>query len=490
VQALNQVDFRVRSGEVHALVGQNGAGKSTLVKVLNGVYPFGSYEGVIRLKGTECQFTSPHDARARGIAYVPQELQVLPNLSVAENIFVGQTGRGLNPWVSFGGLYGASTEILHRLGLDLEPRAAITALSAAQRQLVMVARALAAHPTVLMLDEPTASLSTRETERLFDVLNRLRGEGVTIVFITHRIPEVMALCDHATVLRDGQVVAELERGQFSEADLVAAMVGRRIGLLYPTRETTVGKQEALRVEHLRVPHALGAQDIIGDVSFSLRRGEIVGLAGLVGSGRTELMGAIYGRIRHEGRVLVDGRVVDIRSPAAARRAGIAMLTEDRKNDGLLFNFNVGRNITLGNLAQLSHNWVVDRRAESKGAREFMESLSIKAASPEADVDHLSGGNQQKVLLARVMMRAPRILLLDEPTKGVDVGTKHEIYRLVMELARREVALLLVSTELPELIGLCDRCLVLANGVIVDEFEKADGSEERVLQATARAGPRT
>jgi ribose transport system ATP-binding protein/D-xylose transport system ATP-binding protein len=490
VQALNRVDFRVRAGEVHGLVGQNGAGKSTLVKILNGVYPSGSYGGVIRLNGAECHFASPHDARGRGIAYVPQELQMLPNLSVAENIFVGQTGRGRHLWVRFGDLYAAATEILRRLGLDLQPRAPITSLSAAQRQLVMVARALAARPTVLMLDEPTASLSTRETEILFDVLNRLRAEGVTMVFITHRIPEVMALSDHATVLRDGQVVAEIERGQFSETDLVSAMVGRRIGLLYPTRDAAVGKEEALRVEHLRVPHPLGAQDIIGDVSFSIRRGEIVGLAGLVGSGRTELLGAIYGRIRHEGRVLVDGRVVDVPSPAAARKAGIAMLTEDRKNDGLLFNFTLGRNITVGNLARLSRNWVIDRRAESRGAREFMDSLSIKAPSPESDVDHLSGGNQQKVLLARVMMRAPRILLLDEPTKGVDVGTKHEIYRLVMELARREVALLLVSTELPELIGLCDRCLVLANGVIVDEFEKADGSEERVLRATARASPRT
>ncbi len=486
VQALRHVNLRVRPGQIHALIGQNGAGKSTLVKILNGVYGAGSYAGAVRLNGDIVRFTSPADARARGISYVPQELQVLNDLSVAENIYVGQTGLERRALVRFGALYDRAARILSRLGVTLNVRAPAGALSAAQKQLVMIARAFASTPSVLMLDEPTASLSVHETDHLFAILRRLRTEGVTMILITHRIPEVMTLCDWATVLRDGEIVAEIARADFREETIVSAMVGRRIDSLYPDHTSTTNPEEALRVEGLRVTRRGGGADIIGDVSLSIRRGEVVGLAGLVGSGRTEVLSAIYGRIPHSGRVVVTGKECLARSPAAARDAGIAMLTEDRKNTGILFNMSLGRNITLGNLDLFSRYGVVDRAAEDRCAEESVRKLSIKTPSIRVDMAHLSGGNQQKVILARVLVKTPRILLLDEPTKGVDIGTKQEIYRLILTLAEQGMALLIVSSELPELIGLCDRCLVLANGTIVDEFDRAHGSEERVLQATARA----
>jgi ribose transport system ATP-binding protein/D-xylose transport system ATP-binding protein len=307
-----------------------------------------------------------------------------------------------------------------------------------------------------------------------------------MIFITHRIPEVMEMCDRATVLRDGQVVAEMERADFREEAIVAAMVGRQIGALYPEHEAEVEPDVALRVEHLRVPRSGGLPDIIKDVNVSVRQGEVVGLAGLVGSGRTEVLSAIYGRIPHQGRIFVDGGEVTIHRPAAAREAGIAMLTEDRKNDGLLFNLPLGQNITVGNLAMFARYGLVDWSQVDECARSLMGTLEIKAPSPNTDVSHLSGGNQQKILLARVLVKTPKVLLLDEPTKGVDVGTKQEIYRLILDLAARGLALLVVSSELPELLGLCDRCVVLANGLIVDEFAKGHGSEERILQAATRA----
>jgi ribose transport system ATP-binding protein len=488
VPALSDVDFGLTAGTIHALVGHNGAGKSTLVKVLTGVWPAGSYDGAIKLDGAEVRFGSPAQARAAGIAYVPQEIQVVEQLSVAENLFVGQTGRDGSPLVSFRELHRRAAALLQRLEIPLDARQPVAALSATQRQLVMIARALAGEPRVLILDEPTASLAGNETARLFGVLNRLRDAGTTMIFITHRIPEVMSMCDRATVLRDGRSVAELERDAFSEQAIVAAMVGRRLDRLYPQRESAHGAEETLRLDHVSVPHPTRPGDVVRDVSLTARRGEIVGIAGVVGAGRTELLSAVYGRLSHRGTISVDGRPLRLRSPADARRAGIAMLSEDRKGSGLLFNFGLQQNVTIGNLGGIAKMGFVDRRAEARVAREFIGSLSIKAPSASADVAHLSGGNQQKILLARVLMNAPKVMLLDEPTKGVDVETRQEIYRLILELADRGVTLLVVSSEIAELVGLCDRCVVLADGAIVDEFARGEGSEARVIEATTTAVP--
>ena len=487
VKALKGVDFRVRRGEIHALLGQNGAGKSTLVKILNGVYPAGTFDGTIRLDGEEVAFHSPLQARAKGIAYVPQEIEVLEQLTVAENVFAGATSLGHGVLVSQRRMQVQAAALFRDFGLALDPRALIASLTAAQRHLVMIVRALATRPSVLMLDEPTASLSGSEVARLFRLLKRLKAQGTTMIFITHRLPEVIALCDRATVLRDGRVAATLERGDFDADRIIAAMSGQKMRGLYPAHDAPPTEAPVLLdVRGLSVAERPGVHLAVHDVSFALRAGEILGIAGLLGSGRSELLGAIYGRIPYRGRIAVDGRDTAIASTRDARRAGIALLTEDRKRSGLLFNLPVRGNITIGNLALFASRGVVNADKEATAALKAMRELKVKAPSPSAAVAHLSGGNQQKLLLARVLMRAPRILLLDEPTKGVDVGTRHEIYRLIVDLAAKGVGLIVVSSELEEVIGLADRSLIVADGRIVGEVAKAEASEEGVLRLIAAA----
>jgi ribose transport system ATP-binding protein/D-xylose transport system ATP-binding protein len=486
VPALQGVDFSVRAGEIHALLGQNGAGKSTLVKILNGVHPAGSYTGTITLGGEPAEFRSPHEARAAGVAYVPQEIEVLEQLSVAENVFAGRTNLGRGVLVHQRRLEARTRELFDQLGLNIDPTALVAALTSAQRHLVMIARALALKPRVLMLDEPTASLSGTEVESLFAMLRRLAGQGVTMFYITHRLPEVLAVCDRVTVLRDGRVAAEIGRAEFDEERFIFAMSGQRLNRLYPQHQPPGDGDPALEVRDLAVAGRPGVHHAVSGVSFSIRAGEIVGLAGLLGSGRTEILHAIYGRAPYAGEIWVAGSRVAIRSPADARRAGIALLTEDRKRDGLLFNLGAGANITIGNLGALSHHGLVSGERERRAIVEGMRALNVKASSPQAVVTHLSGGNQQKLLFARVLMRAPKVLLLDEPTKGVDAGTRHEIYRLVVDLAEKGVALLVVASELEEVIGLCDRCLVVADGRIVGQYAKAEISEDKVLRTIAAA----
>ncbi len=486
VQALRGVDLVVRSGDIHALLGQNGAGKSTLVKILNGVHPTGSFSGELKVAGKPVQFGSTFDARAEGVGYVPQEIEVLENLTVAENVFAGQTGLGNGVIVRQRALEEATRALFAEIGLAIDPRALVASLTAAQRHLVMIARALSFKPRVLMLDEPTASLSGVEVERLFAVLRRLKAQGRTMIFITHRLPEVLAICDHATVLRDGRVAAEIDRADFDADRFIFAMSGQRLQRLYPHHEPPPPGLPRLSVRHLSVAGRFGVNRGVSDVSFDVGPGEIVGLAGLLGSGRTEILSALYGRIPFAGAIEIDGRPVTIRGASDARAAGIALLTEDRKRDGLLFNLPVGANITIGNLGPLSSNGIVRDRKEKSAVLAAMRALAVKARSPSSSVAHLSGGNQQKLLFARVLMNGPRILLLDEPTKGVDASTRHEIYRLIVDLAEKGVALVVVASELEEVIGLADRCLVVADGRIVDAFRRGEGSEDRVLRAVAAA----
>ena len=490
VQALRGVDFCVRRGEIHALLGQNGAGKSTLVKILNGVYPHRSFGGELRIAGREVAFRSPDDARMAGVGYVPQEIEVLEQLTVAENVFAGRMSLGRGVLVHRGEVEAQTRQIFDDLGIDMAPRAIVAALTAAQRHLVMIARALALRPQVMMLDEPTASLSGHEVDALFGALRRLREQGVTMVYITHRLPEVMDICDSATVLRDGQVAAGLERSEFNEEKFIFSMSGQRMQRRFPERQAAARSETALEVRHLTVAGHAGAVFGASDISFRVAAGEIVGLAGLLGSGRSEILHGIYGRVPATGEILVDGRAVEVTSPRDARDAGIALLTEDRKRDGLIFNLPVGSNITIGNLQALSRGGIVQADLERSAVREAMQALKVKAASAQSSVAHLSGGNQQKLLFARVLMRSPRVLLLDEPTKGVDASTRAEIYRLIVELADKGVALVVVASELEEIIGLADRCLTIADGQIVDEFRRGEGGEERVLRAVAAAQSRT
>ncbi len=493
VRAVDDVSFSVRLGEVHGLIGENGAGKSTLMKILDGVYPAGTYSGEIHINGKLVRLTSPHDAKAAGIGYVPQEINVIESLSVAENIYVGNWSDGLI--VSFGELYARAKSFLEQRGIRLDPRQKAASLTASQRQLLMIARALSGEPAVLILDEPTTSLTAHETENLFRLVRNLKANGVTCIFITHKLDELMELADRVTVLRDGAVTARLGRGAFTQSDVIAAMVGRRIDTLYPARQNTYGSDddrfgdELLRVENLTVPHPrLARRNVVDDLSFFVRAGEILGIGGLVGSGRSETLNAVYGRLsRSAGRVLVRGREVRIRSPRDGKRNGIALVTEDRKRDGLLLGFSVRDNITLGNTSAVSRLGVfVDKRMETRHAMEYARKLNIRTPGLKTLVSHLSGGNQQKAVLARALLSEPKVLLLDEPTKGVDVGAKVEIYRLIAEWAQHGMAIVVVSSELPELLGLCDRFVILSGGRKADEFTWQQASEQRVMHAAVGA----
>jgi len=484
VPALRGCTLQIRHGEIHALLGQNGAGKSTLVKILNGVYPNGSFEGEIWIQGRTVQFHSPAQARKNGVGYVPQEIEVIESLSVAENIFVGQTGLNARSLVDWKQLHHRAQLLLDELGLPFDPETPMLTLTAAQRHLVMIARALVARPAVLILDEPTASLSSSEIEKLFAVLRTLQAHGTTMIYITHRLPEVLALCDRASVLRDGVIAEDVERADFDIARLIASMSGFKVELQFPQRRAPLEHSSLLKLEHFSVTHR--GRQCVRDVSLELRRGEILGIAGLLGAGRTELLSALYGALTHGGKIFIEGRERAIRSPRQAQELGMALLTEDRKKDGLLFNLPLRANITIGNLKPFSQAGLVRSAAERRSVLQKMQQLKVKAASDEANVAHLSGGNQQKLLFARALLREPRILLLDEPTKGVDAATRHEIYRLIVDLADNGVGVILVSSELEEVLGVADRVLVIAEGRFVDEFPRGQGDEERVLRSISAA----
>ena len=487
VRALNAVTIQVSRGEIHGLIGENGAGKSTLMKILGGVYPANTYQGEIILDRAPVRLRSPHDAGVRGIGFVPQEINVIEGLSGAETIFGGHLMQGRGLVVSFRGLYARAERFLRERNIHLDPRQPASALTASQRQLVMIARALSLNPSVLILDEPTSSLTVDEIDNLFRIMRHLQQQGVTCLFITHKLGEVSEIADRVTVLRDGAVAAHFDRGAFSAQDIIAAMVGRKIENLYPVRDFEIGEQEALRVEDLCVPHPhIARRNVVNRVGFTVRRGEILGIAGLVGSGRSEVVNALYGRLLHSGRIFVEGKEVRISRPADAKARGFGLLTEDRKRDGLLFNLALRENITINSLNAVSRLQVLDRKRESRYAHEYMQALAIRAPSVATMVANLSGGNQQKVVLAKVLLAKPRVLLLDEPTKGVDVGARHEIYRIMLDLARQGIALVVISSELPELLALCDRFIVLAEGTVRDEFAKAEASEHRVMLAATMA----
>lgn len=484
VPVLRGCSLRVSRGEIHALLGQNGAGKSTLVKILNGVHPVGSFEGEIFIHGVRSSFSSAAQARHAGIGYVPQEIEVIEHLSVSENIFVGQTGSNSGLLVNRTHLHERARAVLNDLGLPLDPTAPVSLLTTAQRHLLMIARALAGRPAVLILDEPTASLSEREIEVLFIVLRTLKAQGVTMIYITHRLPEVFALCDRASVLRDGTIAAQFDRAEFAIEPLISAMTGRRMEALFPPHRVATKSASLLKAENFSV--TLGGRRRVHNVSFELRAGEILGIAGVLGSGRTELLGALYGRFPYEGSLSIENRRCSITSIRKARKASIALLTEDRKHEGLLFNLPLRPNITIGHLKPLSWGGVVRSSMERHCVTEQLRALTVKAGSSEGTVIHLSGGNQQKLLFARVLLCAPKILLLDEPTKGVDVSAREEIYRLIATLAGRGVGVIVVSSDLNEVLGLADRCVVMAEGRFIDELARGQGTESSVLHAIARA----
>jgi ABC-type sugar transport system ATPase subunit len=488
VHALRGVSLQVRRGEVHGLIGQNGAGKSTLMKILDGYYPAGSFSGGIQVAGAEVRLRSPRDAQAVGIAVVPQETTVIEALSVAENVLLGELAQ--RPAHLFGRSRSTARAgaFLAQNHIPLDPEAPVGALSMHKKQLVMIARALYTEPQVLVLDEPTSSLTSDEIENLFAIVRGLRDDGLTCLFITHKLDEILALCDRVTILRDGQTAGEYARAEFDADRLITDMIGRELGELYPPRPALpadapeVLHVEGLAVENPRIP----GTELLHDVSFTLHAGEILGLGGLVGSGRSELVTALYGQTRIlRGKVVLDGKAIHPSDAKEAMAAGIGLVTEDRKKEGLLFNLNIRENVTLNILDEVSRGILLDRRGERRIARETVRSLSVSAPSTATKVTNLSGGNQQKVVLGKVLLSKPKVLLMDEPTKGVDIASKADIYRLMTDLAKSGVGLIFISSEFPELLAISHRVVVLAGGTVRETLDGASTSEKRLMRSVMR-----
>ncbi|WP_433273752.1 sugar ABC transporter ATP-binding protein [Pseudonocardia xinjiangensis] len=482
VPALRGVDFDLRAGEVHALMGENGAGKSTLMKVLAGVHAPDA--GTIRIDGEPVTVASPIEAAALGIAIIHQELNTVPDMTVAENLALGA-----EPRTRWGGLdrrrvLRDATDKLARVRADIDPRLPMRRLSVGRQQMVEIARALAEDARILVLDEPTAALSDREARQLFSLIDEMRAAGMGLVYISHRMEEVWQLADRVTVFRDGRSVGTSEKADITPERVITQMIGRNVEELYVHDDRTAG-EVVLRVQGLTD----GAG--IGPVDLQLRAGEVVGMVGLIGAGRTEIARMIYGADRARGgTVELDGKLLDNRSPAASIRDGIGLLPESRKEQALFPLMSIRDNLVAGALGRFSRLGVLRRRAIGDAARRQMDALGIRTA-PSQDVGHLSGGNQQKVVLGRWLTVGPRVLILDEPTRGVDIGAKYEIYRIINEQVGRGVAVLVVSSDLPEALGISDRVLVVRGGRIVAELDRQEATEEAVmLHATGVAGSDT
>ncbi|MEU4403609.1 multiple monosaccharide ABC transporter ATP-binding protein [Streptosporangium sp. NPDC023963] len=485
VKALQDVNLVVRRGEIHAICGENGAGKSTLMKVLSGVYPHGSYEGEILFDGEPCRFSDIRDSEKRGIVIIHQELALSPYLSIAENIFLGneRTSRGLIDWNRTN---AEAAELLERVGLRENPVTASMDIGVGKQQLVEIAKALSKKVRLLILDEPTASLNDEDSAHLLNLLRGLREEGITSVIISHKLNEIRAIADSTTILRDGRTIETLDMSndQVSEDRIISGMVGRDLENRYPPHEPKVG-EEALRIEDWTVhsPSQHG-RVVVSGANLTLRRGEIVGLAGLMGAGRTELAMSVFGRsygVGISGRVYKDGREIQLRTVGEAIGHGLAYATEDRKRYGLNLIEDIKRNVSAAALGKLAKRGWVDDNKEYQVADGFRESMNIKAPSVLSVTGKLSGGNQQKVVLSKWIFTDADVLILDEPTRGIDVGAKYEIYSIINQLADQGKAILVISSELPELLGVCDRIYAMSAGRITGEVPRAEATPERLMQ---------
>jgi len=478
VRALRAVSFAVEQGEVHALVGENGAGKTTLIKIVAGALRPDS--GTVRCRGRLADFHSPSQSQAAGISVIHQELNLLPLMTVAENLFLGrEPRRGRLPLLDWPRFRAMARDALATVGLDLDPDARVGGLSIAEKQLVEIAKALTLDARLILMDEPSATLTERELGRLFDIIRDLKARGVTVVYISHRLEEIFAIADRVTVLRDGERIATRPVGELDRRALIRMMVGREVDDEFPERHAVVGG-ELLRVE------GLCAGGRVEDASFVLHRGEVLGLAGLVGAGRTELARAIFGADPLDaGTICLEGTPVRIGSCALAIRHGLALLTEDRKEQGLHLDLGIHQNVSLVNLRELVRLGLLRLGEERRVAGRYVRELDIRTPSVVQRVRNLSGGNQQKVVLAKWLFSQARVLLFDEPTRGIDVGAKYEIYLLINRLAERGLGILLISSDLPELIGLCDRILVMSEGRIVGEVSGEEKTQERIMELATR-----
>jgi putative multiple sugar transport system ATP-binding protein len=484
VTALEDVNLTVRRGEIHAICGENGAGKSTLMKVLSGVYPHGSYEGQIDFDGGSCEFGGIRDSEERGIVIIHQELALVPQLSIAENIFLGneQARRGLINWNRTNAV---AAELMTRVGLAENPVTRIQDIGVGKQQLVEIAKALSKEVKLLILDEPTAALNDDDSEHLLDLLRGLKAQGITCVIISHKLNEIEEIADRTTVLRDGRTIETLDMSsaEATQERIIRAMVGRDLDHRFPPREPRVG-EEILRIEGWTVySPTQHHRAVVRGANLTLRRGEIVGLAGLMGAGRTELAMSLFGRswgTGISGRLYKNGREIQVRTVREAISHGIAYATEDRKRYGLNLIQDIKRNVSSAALGKLARRGWVDDNREYATAAQFRNDLNIKAPDVLAVTGKLSGGNQQKVVLSKWIFTDPEVLILDEPTRGIDVGAKYEIYTIINRLAEEGKAILLISSELPELLGLCDRIYALSAGRITGEVPRDEATQERLM----------
>jgi len=484
VKALEDVCFELYEREILSIVGENGAGKSTLMKILSGAYSLSEYTGDILIDDQKQAFNGPIDSENCGIQMIYQESSAILDLNIAENIFVGKYPRKKSGAIDWKRVFQEAEAVIERVGLRVNVKETMRSLSTSQQQLVAIAKAIYANPRILVLDEPTSTLTQTECRNLFKVLNELVEKGISCIYISHKLDEVFEISSRVLVLRDGRMEGVFVQGQFERGDIVTKMVGRRIEDMYPKVNVEIG-DEVLRVEHMQVQHPYNPlKNIIEDVSFTLHNGEILGLAGLVGAGRSELVNAIYGSIKtkHSGDIYINQQKVKIDKPIDSLRLGMALATEDRKKDGVILIETVRENISLASLKKIVKRGHIRKDVEKQRVQKQMNSLRNKAPSMETTVINLSGGNQQKVVISKWLNTDLKILILDEPTRGIDVGAKVEIYNIMGELAKMGVSIIMISSELPELLGMCDRFLVLAHGGISAELSRGEANEINIMMA--------
>lgn len=485
VKALSNVSFQVAEGEIHCLVGENGAGKSTLMKVLSGVYPHGSYTGDILFGGKIQQFRGISDSEKAGIAIIYQELALVPDMTVYENIFLGHEIKSGGK-INWNETIKRSKEMLKKVRLDVNPEEKIKDLGVGKQQLVEIAKALSKDVKLLILDEPTSALNEDDCDNLLSLLKELRQHGVTCILISHKLKEVIRISDSVTVLRDGQTICTLsaQKGEVTENALIKHMVGREIDNIYPKRENKQFGEITFEAKNLNAYDPTIGRSILKDVSFNVRKGEIVGFAGLMGSGRTELAHSIFGNpdgYRLNGELYIKGKKAHFAHPKDAIQAGVAYVTEDRKGNGLILIQDVKQNISLANLREIARRGVVNDNDEVKVGNEYKGSLNIKTPTIEQKVSNLSGGNQQKVSLGKWLFVKPEVLILDEPTRGIDVGAKYEIYTIMNRLVEQGMSIIMISSELPEILGMSDRVYIVSGGKITGEMPIEEATQEKIMQ---------
>lgn len=485
VKALDNVNLQVEEGEIHALVGENGAGKSTLMNVLSGVYPYGSYEGKILYQGEECKFHEIKDSEKKGIVIIHQELALVPYMTIGENMFLGNE-RGSKVSISWEETYKKADELLNVVGLSESSRMLIKDIGVGKQQMVEIAKALAKNVKLLILDEPTASLNEADSRKLLDLLLQFKKDGVTSIIISHKLNEISYVADKITVIRDGSTIETLDKNtdDISEERIIKGMVGRALTDRFPKREKRELREVGLEVKSWTVYHPLYSErKVVDNVSIKVRKGEVVGIAGLMGAGRTELALSIFGKsygVNISGTLYVNGKEVKLKNERQAILNKLAYITEDRKGDGLILSNPIRVNTTLAKMDKVSHRGIIDKDLEVMAASEYREKLKTKCTSIEQPVGNLSGGNQQKVLVSKWMFADPDIMILDEPTRGIDVGAKYEIYCIINQLIAEGKSILLISSELPELLGMCDRIYIMNEGKIVGEVNQEDATQEYIM----------